>query len=74
MDQLFSNEIWPLYGPEGIAQHKSLLWPSSDGQWLLYGVLNTSRCYHLDYIDYLDDWPKSHSIRYAAVNIVRISS
>ena len=53
---------------EGVHRHRSLLWPSPDGDWLLYGVLNTSLCHRIDYVDYSDDLPRSHTLRYAVVS------
>ena len=44
------------------------MWPSEDGQWLVYGSLNTSGCHQLGYIDYQEDQSDANSIRYSIVS------
>ena len=45
-----------------------MMWPSQDGQWLLYAVLDSGQSYRLDYVDYLTDRSQAASVHFAVVN------
>lgn len=44
-----------------------MMWPSMDGEWLVYARLNSTRCQKLDFIDYATGDSRAKSIRHAVV-------